>query len=86
MDDYLEHLRKSLEQDLGLVPPEPAQAPPAPPNLIPSEPAQIPPTAPGGISLIMTREQRERLRENGFTEEEIRTMTPSQAHAHLGVK
>ncbi len=86
MDDYLEHLRKSLEQDLGLCPPEPAQVPPTPPSLIPSEPAQVPPSAPGGISLIITQEQRERLRENGFTEEEIRTMTPSQAHAHLGVK
>jgi hypothetical protein len=71
LDDYLECLRKSLEQDLGLVPPQPAQALPA---------------ASGGISLIITQEQREKLRENGFTGEEIRTMTPAQAHARLGVK
>ena len=71
MDDYFECLRKSLEQDLGLVPPQPAQAQPA---------------ASGGMSLIITQEQREKLRVNGFTEEEIRTMTPAQAHARLGIK
>ncbi len=71
MDDYLECLRKSLEQDLGLVPPEPAQA------LL---------AASCSISLIITQEQREKLRENGFTEEEIRTMTPAQAHARLRIK
>ncbi|MFC4174904.1 hypothetical protein ACFOYU_23085 [Microvirga sp. GCM10011540] len=70
MDDYLDQLRRSLEQDLGLVPSDKARARPA---------------AKDGVSLIITKEQRAQLRERGFTEEEIRNMTPAQAHRHLGI-
>jgi hypothetical protein len=71
LDDYLERLRQNLEQELGLFP---------------AGPGHVRPVARDRISLIITKEQREKLREHGFSEEEIRTMTPDQAHAHLGVK
>jgi hypothetical protein len=70
LDDYLENLRRSLEQDLGLVP---------------SDTAQVQPAVNDGVSLIITKEQRGKLRDQGFTEEEIRNMTPAQAHQHLGI-
>lgn len=70
MDDYLDQLRRSLEQDLGLAR---------------TDTAQVQPAAREGVSLIITRNQREKLRECGFTEEEIRNMTPAQAHQHLGI-
>jgi hypothetical protein len=70
LDDYLEHLRRSLEQDLGLVP---------------TTTAQVQPAVNDGVSLIITKEQRGKLRDLGFTEGEIRNMTPAQAHRHLGI-
>ncbi|MCB5175903.1 hypothetical protein [Microvirga lenta] len=70
MDDYLDDLRRSLERDLGLVP---------------SDKAQDRPAAKDGVSLIITKEQRARLHERGFSEGEVRNMTPAQAHRHLGI-
>ena len=37
------------------------------------------------VSLIITRAQRADLRERGYSDEAIRTMTPAEAHRHLGV-
>lgn len=37
------------------------------------------------VSLMITRRQKERLRELGFTEDAIREMRPAEAHAHLGL-
>ena len=37
------------------------------------------------VSLMITRQQRSRLRELGFSDEDIRTMTPAEAHRHLGL-
>jgi hypothetical protein len=70
LDDYLDQLRRSLEQELGLVPVGGTKDRPA---------------AQDGVSLIITREQRGKLRERGFTDEEIRNMTPARAHQHLGL-
>lgn len=70
MDDYLDQLRRILESDLGLKPIGLTK----------------PPAGKGtSISLMITREQRAALRERGFTDDEIRSMTPAQAHAHLGI-
>ena len=38
------------------------------------------------ISLIITRAQRALLRERGYSDETIHTMTPAQAHRHLGCR
>ena len=38
------------------------------------------------ISLIITRAQRALLRERGHSDEAIHTMTPAQAHRHLGCR
>jgi hypothetical protein len=70
LDDYLDQLRRSLEQELGLIP---------------MDTAKVAPVAQDGISLVITREQREKLRERGFTEQQIHNMTPAQAHQHLGL-
>ena len=70
MGDDLEHLRRSLEQDLGLLP---------------TVTAQVRPASDDGVSLIITMKQRVTLREQGFSDEEIRNMTPVQAHQHLGI-
>ncbi len=48
----------------------------------------VPPTeapASPAVSLMITRRQKERLRELGFAEEAIRGMKPAEAHAHLGL-
>ena len=37
------------------------------------------------VSLMITRRQKERLRELGFAEDAIREMTPAEAHARLGL-
>ncbi len=37
------------------------------------------------VSLMITRRQKQDLRDLGFTEGEIREMTPAEAHAHLGL-
>lgn len=37
------------------------------------------------VSLMITNRQRAQLRERGFSEEAIRTMTPAAAHAALGL-
>ena len=42
-------------------------------------------TAAPAVSLMITRRQKDRLRELGFAEEAIREMTPAEAHAHLGL-
>jgi hypothetical protein len=70
LDDYLDQLRRSLEQELGL------------PSM---DTTKDGPAAQDGVSLIITREQRGKLRERGFTDKEIRDMTPAQAHQHLGL-
>jgi hypothetical protein len=46
LNDYLEHLKRSLKQDLGLVP---------------SDTAQVQPAVDDGVSLIITKEQRGKL-------------------------
>ena len=70
MDDYLEQLRRSLEQELGLFP---------------THTTTVGPAAQDGVSLMITRQQREKLSERGFSHEDIRNMTPAQAHQHLGL-
>ena len=37
------------------------------------------------VSLMITNRQRARLRDIGFSENEIYAMTPTEAHAHLGL-
>lgn len=37
------------------------------------------------VSLMITNQQRAELRERGFSDESIRTMTPAEAHTHLGL-
>ena len=37
------------------------------------------------VSLIITQAQRAQLRERGYSDEAIHTMTPAEAHRHLGV-
>jgi hypothetical protein len=53
-----------------------------------------PPAAPGDatdadrsgqVSLMITRAQRRDLRNRGYSDEEIRTMTPAEAHRNLGL-
>ena len=41
--------------------------------------------APVAVSLMITRQQRAALRERGFSDEDIRTMTPAEAHRHLAL-
>lgn len=41
----------------------------------------VPPTA--AVSLMITNQQRARLRELGFSEDAIRQMTPAEAHQQL---
>jgi hypothetical protein len=52
-----------------------------------SLPAKAPPSPPpaGGISMLITLAQRARLAERGFTPEQIRDMTPEEAHRRLGL-
>ncbi|WP_131114362.1 hypothetical protein [Lichenihabitans psoromatis] len=40
---------------------------------------------PAAVSLMITRQQRARLRELGWTDDQIREMTPDEAHRHLAV-
>lgn len=40
---------------------------------------------PSAVSLMITRRQKQLLRDLGFSEGEIREMTPAEAHAHLGL-
>jgi len=40
---------------------------------------------PTGVSLMITRQQKADLRELGYTEEQIRDMTPKDAHKVLGL-
>lgn len=51
-----------------------SQSEPSPSDDLPHQP----------VSLMITRAQRAMLRERGHTDEAIRTMTPAQAHEHLG--
>ncbi len=44
-----------------------------------------PTEAPLAVSLMITRRQKQRLRELGFAEEAIREMKPAEAHARLGL-
>ena len=41
--------------------------------------------AASGVSLMITRRQKAALRDLGVSEDEIRHMTPAQAHARLGL-
>ena len=43
----------------------------------------VPPTA--AVSLMITNQQRARLRELGFSEDAIRQMTPAEAHQQLAL-
>lgn len=43
---------------------------------------QKPPST--GVSFLITHHQRAELRERGFTDDQIRTMTPEEAHRLLG--
>ena len=47
--------------------------------------AEVAPTAHQPVSLIITQAQRALLRERGYSDEAIRTMTPAEAHGHLGM-
>src|SRR5260370_42105262 len=38
------------------------------------------------VSLLITKDQRHQLQEMGVGEDEIRNMTPAQAHERLGIK
>jgi hypothetical protein len=42
-------------------------------------------TAPPGVSLLITQAQRSQLRELGFADDRIRSMTPTEAHQILGI-
>lgn len=52
-----------------------------------ADPAPSPDTGQpsSSVSLMITRRQKQDLRDLGFTEGEIREMTPAEAHAHLGL-
>lgn len=54
-----------------------AEARPEIPESIPAESA--------AVSLMITNRQRAELRSRGFSDAAIRTMTPSEAHGHLGL-
>jgi hypothetical protein len=41
---------------------------------------------PASVSLLITKDQRRQLQEMGVGEDEIRNMTPAQAHERLGIK
>lgn len=45
--------------------------------------AAVPAAASPTVSLMITNQQRARLRELGFSEEAIRLMTPAEAHQQL---
>ncbi|MER2269106.1 hypothetical protein [Methylobacterium oxalidis] len=47
--------------------------------------AGTPSATPVAMSLMITQRQRVLLRDRGFSAEEIRSMTPLQAHSHLGL-
>ena len=47
--------------------------------------AEVPVTAHQPVSLIITQAQRSLLRERGYSDEAIRSMTPAEAHRHLGM-
>ncbi|KAB1074069.1 hypothetical protein [Methylobacterium planeticum] len=46
---------------------------------------EVRPDAAPALSLMITREQRVRLRALGFTDQDIHTMSPAEAHRHLGL-
>lgn len=71
-------------RDVDPIPPlEPANDAAA--SVRPGEvPSSESPSA-AALSLMITRRQKEQLRAGGFSEAEIREMTPAEAHAHLGV-
>jgi hypothetical protein len=48
------------------------------------ETSSLPASSPA-VSLMITNRQRAELRERGFSDELIRTMTPAEAHAQLGL-
>ena len=50
----------------------------------PSAAATAPVSSPA-VSLMIRNQQRAELRERGFSDESIRLMTPTNAHAHLGL-
>lgn len=43
------------------------------------------PASPSIVSLMITKRQRAELHERGFSDEAIRSMTPAEAHAQLGM-
>jgi hypothetical protein len=51
----------------------------------PADPASPQWEASRSVSLLITQQQRQRLRELGFSEDAIREMTPAEAHKHLGL-
>lgn len=72
---------------LDEITPEPSgAATPADVAAAPEPPADgAPPPGPAApVSLMITRRQRDRLNALGFSAEDIRHMTPAEAHAHLG--
>ena len=54
-------------------------------NDLQQSPAATAAASPPSVSLMITNQQRAELRELGFSDESIRTMTPAEAHAHLGL-
>jgi len=59
-----------------------------PPKSQEDTPASTEPTDAGGsapVSLMITRAQRAMLREIGYSDDDIRTMTPAEAHRNLGL-
>ncbi|RYB04773.1 hypothetical protein [Lichenibacterium ramalinae] len=65
--------------------PPAAAAPEAAADEPPSGEAAPDGTALPGVSLMITRRQKAALRDLGVSEEEIRHMTPAEAHARLGL-
>lgn len=60
--------------------------PGAPPNTPAPAPAGAPAVSPAqGVSLMITSAQKDGLRRLGVSEEEIRDMTPAEAHRRLGL-
>jgi hypothetical protein len=44
-----------------------------------------PPAAPASVSLMITQAQKDQLREQGYTDDQIRDMKPEEAHRTLGL-
>lgn len=61
--------------------------PPPPPTDAPTDAAEAAAEAAPSpaVSLMITRRQKGALRDLGVTEDEIRHMTPAEAHARLGL-